>query len=72
MNVTVETLTIIASAILSLVFEWVPVAKIWFDTKTPAQKQSLMALAVLAVTIGAFLLSCYAPFTFLACTATSF
>jgi hypothetical protein len=55
---SVETLALIAGAVLSLAFSFIPGLKAWFDTIEPDWKRVIM-LAVLAVTcIALFGLSC--------------
>lgn len=53
-----QTLSAIAGVVLSLAFSYVPGLKGWFDKFNPQQKQGVMAIVLLAVTLAVFGLSC--------------
>lgn len=63
-----EVLSMIAGAVLSLLFSYIPGMRAWFDQFVPEAKRLIM-LVLLALTTGAvFGLSCAGIITGLACT----
>lgn len=50
--------TLILSAVLSMLFAYVPGFKDWFDPLEPTKKRLIMAGLLLLVTIGAFVYGC--------------
>jgi hypothetical protein len=55
---TAETLSIIAAAVLSLAFGYIPGLRKVYEPLQPEQKQAVMALLLLGVVLAAFGLAC--------------
>lgn len=55
---SVETLSLVAGALLSLLFSYVPGLRGWFDAKDPIVKRLIMAAALLVVAVAVFGASC--------------
>ncbi len=55
---TIETLSLAAGALLSLLFAYVPGVKGWFDAKDSTVKRAIMAGALLVVAIVIFAAGC--------------
>lgn len=66
-NPTATTLVVIASLLLSLIFEYLPGASTAFGKLVPEQKKLVMAGLLLLTTVSVFTLSCYSPWTFVSC-----
>lgn len=65
---TAEQLSAIAGVILSLAFSYLPGLAPWFDKLDPTVKRLVMALLLLAVSVGAFGLSCAGVVNAATCT----
>jgi hypothetical protein len=57
-TMSVETLSLAAGALLSLLFGYVPGLSGWFGAKDSVVKRLIMAAALLAISIAVFGLSC--------------
>lgn len=55
---TVETLSLAAGALLSLLFSYIPGVKGWFESKDSTVKRLIMALALLVVSVLVFAAGC--------------
>ena len=63
-----ETLALIAGAVLSLLFSYIPGLSTWFETLAPDVKRLFMLGVLLVVTGALFGLSCAGLFAYFACT----
>lgn len=54
-------LMVVAGAILSLLFGYVPGLREWFEAQTPVRKAQVMAGLLLAAALAVFLGACYTP-----------
>ncbi len=55
---TVETVSLAAGAVLSLLFSYVPGVSEWFGKQTPTIKRLIMAAALLVVSLAVFGAAC--------------
>lgn len=53
-----DTLSAIVGVILSLAFAYIPGVKDWYDQRLPTEKAGLMALLLVAASLGIFAASC--------------
>lgn len=58
MTITPELIAATAGLVLSLVFDWVPVLKDWYDQLTPTPKRLIMLALLLLVTLGILAWEC--------------
>lgn len=66
-----QQLASVAGLVLSLAFAYVPGLSTWYDGKNSQTKALIMAGLLLAVSAGAYFLSCgNAPFSYFECTET--
>ena len=59
MNLETVTPAVIVSALLSVVLEWFPVLRAWFESLTSLQKASLNGLLIVIVSVFSVLGNCY-------------
>lgn len=71
-QLTVATLTAIASALLSLGLEYLPKVDVWYDSLTSKQKKQVMGVLLIVAALGAYFASCYTPFIVVACSEQGF
>lgn len=64
---TAEGLVALAGVLLSLIFRYVPKAAPWFEAQSAQAKASIMLGLVTLVAGAVYGLSCYGPYTFVAC-----
>lgn len=63
-------LAVVASALLSLLFSYVPGLSGWYDSQTSQVKALVMLALLFVVTAGSFGLSCYSPYAYFECSET--
>lgn len=51
-------ISVVAGIVLSLIFEYIPGVSGWYDALDKRQKQGVMAIALLVVTLAVFGLAC--------------
>lgn len=66
------TLAMVASALLSLLFQYIPGLNTWYESQTSQVKALIMLALLLVVTAGSFGLSCYGPYEYFECNETGF
>lgn len=55
---TSEQLAALAGVLLSLAFFYIPGIRTWYEARDETQKSAVMAVAILAVALAVFALSC--------------
>lgn len=63
-----EELSLIAGAVLSILFEYVPGLSAWYTSQGPQMKKMVMAGVLLATAVGIFVLGCRGWIAGVACT----
>lgn len=67
MTITHETLSLVAGAALSLLFSYVPGLRKKFEPLDGISKRSVMAVALLIVSLAIFGLSCFGLYDWVTC-----
>ena len=65
---SVEILTMMAAAVLSLIFQYVPGLEGWYENQSSQIKAAIMLAALIVVAAGAYALSCAGPYDYFECT----
>jgi hypothetical protein len=72
-DVNPEILTIIATGLLAVIFDWSPVLAAWYDKLSRIKKKQVMAALLIAVVLCIHAATCYGIFqTGLACGKSGF
>lgn len=65
---TAEVLSSVSGLFLSLLFSYIPGLKTWYGEQKSEVKSLIMLAVLVIVSVGVFVLSCYGPFDWVACT----
>ncbi|MFA5714409.1 MAG: hypothetical protein WC998_01540 [Candidatus Paceibacterota bacterium] len=71
-KMTAEQLALIAGAVLSLCFSYIPGLKDWFDPLENKYKQAIMGGLLLVIAFAVYGLSCAAVFNYFTCDKAGF